>query len=171
MSFFEPGFVRRTRQHHALEHATITVLMRRNPTVQLVGGRSTPLGFFVYGQVDTPPLEAAAQEALNRLQAGQAELAIHPNCGTNLVTTGALAGLAAFTTGAIGRRRKVSLWDQIPAAILAATGALLAGRPLGALLQARVTTLADVRDLRIGPITRRTFRKWVIHFVTVEAVS
>lgn len=168
MSILNKGLVRRTRQHHAIEHATISILMRRNPGLQWVGGRSDPRGFYIYGSVDTEALRKAAAEALSRLQAGEARLAIHPNCGTNLVATGTLAGLAVFTTTAIGRQRRASLLDQLPAAVLAATGALLLGRPVGAWLQERVTTLADVRDLHLGPISLRSIGRWTQHFVTIE---
>ncbi len=160
--------VRRVRQHHAIEHATITVLMRRNAHLQLVGGRSDHRGFYIFGPVDSEALMEAAQEALARLQRGESGLAIHPNCGTNLVTTGTLAGVAGLLTTTISRRRQASLWDQLPFAILAATLALLVGRPLGFRLQRHVTTLADVRNLRLGQVSRRQLGRWVQHFVRVE---
>lgn len=162
--------VRRVRQHHAIEHATITVLMRHNAHLQLVGGRSDHRGFYIFGPVDSDALLEAAQEALARLQRGESNLAIHPNCGTNLVTTGTLAGIAGLLTATIGRRQQASLWDQLPFAILAAILALLAGRPIGFRLQRHVTTLADVRNLRLGRVSRRQFGRWVQHFVRVEEI-
>jgi hypothetical protein len=171
MGILDLGLIRRVRQHHAIEHATVTILMLQDRTVQLVGGRSNHRGFYIYGLVETDALRTAVVEALRRLQGGEAELAIHPNCGTNLVTAGTLAGLATFTTTAIARRQKTSILDQIPAAIVAATAGLLLGRPLGLRLQKRVTTLADVRDLRLGAIERRQAGRWVQHFVTIEANS
>ena len=168
MSFLDTYVIRRIRQHHAIEHATVTILMARYRSLQLVGGRSNHRGFYIYGDVETPVLEAAASEALERLQRGEAGLAIHPNCGTNLVTTGTLAGLGAFVTTTIGRRSKTSVVDQIPAAILAAMVGLLLGRPLGIRLQRRITTLADVRDLQVGSVTRRQLGRWVQHFVSVD---
>lgn len=163
--------VRRVRQHHAIEHATITVLMRRNAHLQLVGGRSDHRGFYIFGSVDSDALLEAAQEALARLQRGESGLAIHPNCGTNLVTTGTLAGVAGLLTTTIGRRQQASLLDQLPFAILAAILALLVGRPLGFRLQRHVTTLADVRNLRLGHVSRRQFGRWVQHFVHVEEIG
>jgi len=166
MNLFNP--VRRTRQHHAIEHATITLLMRRNPGIQSVAGRSDHRGFYVFGRVETAALEAAVQEALRRLQGGEAGLAIHPNCGTNLVTAGVLTGLAAFTTTTMGRQQRLSWPDLAASAILAATAALWVSRPLGTLLQARVTTLADVRRLRVVDISRRQMGRWVWHFVAIQ---
>lgn len=169
MNLLETGFVRRVRQHHAVEHATISILMARQPGLQLIGGRSNHRGFFVYGPVQTPLLEAAAREALQRLRAGEARLAIHPNCGTNLVTAGALAGVAALVAAAIARHRRGGLLDQAPAAILAATGAVVVSRPIGMRLQRSVTTRANVSDLRLGAITRRELGRLVLHFVALEA--
>jgi hypothetical protein len=148
----------RLRQHHGIEHATVTLLSRKVPGIQLVA-RSDFDGFTVFGQVDTAILRVTAEEALARLQAGQVDLAVHPNCGTNLVTAGTLAGLAAFVAGS-GRKR--SLWDRLPSAILGATLALVAAVPLGRWIQEKVTTspqvaglrVADVVRLNSGPVTR-----------------
>ncbi|MEI2692562.1 MAG: DUF6391 domain-containing protein [Anaerolineae bacterium] len=131
MNLLDGGLIRRIRQHHAIEHATITLLMARNRGLSLVGGRSDHRGFYIVGAVDTDRLAAAADEALRRLQRGEAELAIHPNCGTNLVTTGAMTGLAALGASAISRRRQAGLADRVAAAVLAATAAALASKPLG----------------------------------------
>src|SRR6266550_1215228 len=91
---------RRVRKNHALEHATITILSGMIPTLS-VSARSSSDGFIIFGDVDLGLLRRALDEALSRLQAGEAELAIHPNCGTNLavgvslITIGALLGLAS----------------------------------------------------------------------------
>lgn len=167
MSILDLGPIRRTRQHHAVEHATITLLMARNRTLPLVAGRSNHRGFYIFGPVETVPLQAAAAEALARLQRGEAELAIHPNCGTNLVTTGAMAGLATYTATAIGHRRQAGLADRIAGAILAATVAVVASRPVGLRLQRAITTLADVADLRVESVTRHQMGRLVVHFVAL----
>lgn len=169
MNVLDLPLIRRTRQNHAVEHATITLLMARNRALPLVGGRSNHRGYFVFGPVETDKLAAAAAEALARLQRGEAELAIHPNCGTNLVTTGAMAGLATFVATAIVRRRQAGLLDRIAAAILAATVAVVASRPVGLRLQKDVTTLADVADLRIAAVTRSQLGRMVVHFVALSS--
>jgi hypothetical protein len=61
-----------------------------------VMGRSTPNGFILYGDLPTDAVHEAAQEALERLRAGEHYLAVHPTCGTNAVAAGTLAGLGAF---------------------------------------------------------------------------
>lgn len=172
MSGYLAHLVRRTRQNHAVEHATISLLSRYQSNLPLVAGRSNQHGFYVFGHVETAALAAAATEALARLQRGDAYLAIHPNCGTNLVTSGTLAGIAAFATAAVSRRRRASWLDELPLAIMATIVGMIIGRPLGMRLQRRVTTLADVRDLRLGAITRRQLMagRWVQHFVRLEEV-
>src|SRR5436309_14555054 len=77
-------FGRRIRQNHALEHATITILSGYVPNLR-ISARSSSRGFIIFGDVDLGQLRRALDEALRRLQAGEAELAIHPNCGTNVV--------------------------------------------------------------------------------------
>jgi hypothetical protein len=88
----------RIRQHHGIEHATVTLLSRRLKGGQVIA-RSDPDGFTVFGEVDTADLAAAAAEALARLQAGERELAVHPNCGTNLAAAGILIRVAALVAG------------------------------------------------------------------------
>jgi len=133
--------IRRARQHHAIEHATIHLLAARHPRVSLAG-LSDPLGFTLYGNVATEDVQQAVREALLRLQAGEAGLAIHPNCGTNLATSIVLTTIAAVT-GSVGNQRR--LLDRIVSiALLVMTALFLAG-PLGMWLQ-RYTTLADVGD-------------------------
>lgn len=156
MAFNSPLF--RIRQHHGLEHATITLLSRRLPGVQLFA-RSDLQGFIVVGDVETATLASAVEEALARLQAGESKLAVHPNCGTNLVTAGVLSGLAAFAATS-GRSR--TLADRLPSAVLAATLALLVATPAGRWAQENLTTspelagasLASVTKLAGGPVVR-----------------
>jgi hypothetical protein len=146
------------RQHHGIEHATLTVLSRRCPQARLVA-RSDGRGFVVYGAVDTGDLRAAVEEALARLHGGESGLAVHPNCGTNLIAAGLMSGVAALVAGGGDER---SPWQRIPTAVLAATAALIIAPPVGRWAQARVTTspqvdglsVAAVKRLDIGPITR-----------------
>src|SRR5512145_1874572 len=92
----------RIQRNHGLEHATIHILSRRNGNLSLVG-RSDWNGFTLYGPVDTAEVKHAAQEALRRLRQGEAELAVHPRCGTVVATTGFLTGLAAFIALSLDR--------------------------------------------------------------------
>ncbi|ACK73455.1 conserved hypothetical protein [Gloeothece citriformis PCC 7424] len=85
------------RQVHALEHATVWVLCEMQQRNQLrgttitpqldnetLGGLSTEQGFYLYGQITRLDLQRAVGKALQRLQQGEWDLAVHPRCGTNL---------------------------------------------------------------------------------------
>jgi hypothetical protein len=138
--------IRRTRQHHAIEHATIHLLAARIPA-QRFSGYSDPLGFTIYGEVEEEELRRVVSDALLRLQAGEDQLAIHPNCGTNLATSAVLVTLAGVITGS-GRR---SFWERFATALVFVLPALVLARPLGAHLQ-RYTTLAEVADRWLAEI-------------------
>jgi hypothetical protein len=151
------------RQTHALEHATMHVLSRRNPCVRLVG-RSTPSGFMIYGSVSTQDITAAATEALLRLQNGEAYLAVHPRCGTNLAVTSILAGTAAFGATLGDRRSKL---DRLPLALTAATLAAILAQPVAHRIQEHVTTTPMVEGLCIASVTRQERGRLIAHKVVV----
>ncbi|MDP9481531.1 MAG: DUF6391 domain-containing protein, partial [Actinomycetota bacterium] len=87
------------RRNHALEHATIVVMMEREPGRRL-NGFSDDDGFFVQGVRSIAEVESAAREALRRLRAGEKGLAVHRNCGTTIVAANLL--VAVFFLGALG---------------------------------------------------------------------
>jgi hypothetical protein len=153
------------RQNHAIEHATVTVLSRQNPYVRLVGRSSLLSGFVIYGPLDTQRVEEASREALARLQRGEAYLAIHPNCGTNLAVTSVMAGLAAFGA-TLGSKR--SRWERLPLALMAATLAAIAAQPLAQRIQEQVTTSPQVEGLSISGVRRREHGAVVAHTVLIS---
>lgn len=140
-----------TRRNHALEHATLHVLGRTHPGP--LAGHSNPTGFFILGEVTTDELRAAAGEARQRLNAGEHNLAIHPGCGTNLATNVLFASTFAWLPLS-GRKSTLGRLAILPIALaLAALGYALA-RPLGPLLQQRITTEARLGNLQIAEIRR-----------------
>ena len=171
LPFLDLPFISRVRRNHALEHATIQVLSQRQSGLRLVG-RSSPWGFYIYGQVPTEEVLSAAQEGLRRLQAGQHQMAIHPNCGSNLVVAGVLAGLGAFLAlGGVSLRRDRDCLKRIlrlPLACSAATMGIILARPLGPLFQAYVTTQPNVGKLHIVDVTRERKAGILVHHVRTE---
>jgi len=140
--------ISRTRRNHGLEHATMHVLSNKHPGVTL-GGMSSPGGFTIVGEVITEDVAEAAIEALKKLRSGEADLAMHPNCGTNFAISGLFAGLAAwFGTLGTGKgfRRKLA---RLPLIIFLTTLALVVTRPLGPLVQKRITTAGDPEGLNL----------------------
>lgn len=161
MNALDLPLVARVRRNHALEHATIHVLSEKRRPMNVVG-RSTFNGYYLYGDLSTELVIEAAHEAYDRLMAGEHQLAIHPNCGTNLVTAGSLAGLATFAVLGNSKKRGINL---LPNALLAATAALILAQPIGPRLQAHVTTLADLGEMTIKDVRRLDRRNLVVHFV------
>ena len=152
MSLLDLPFLLETRRNHALEHATLKILSPKYPAVPM-GGHSNPTGFFIIGDVDVDDLRAAAEEALERLRAGESDLAIHPGCGTNYATSGLLAGsLAWFGMKGKGAWYK-KLW-RIPFILPLAVLVWELSKPLGPALQAGVTTEARVGAMEIVSVER-----------------
>jgi hypothetical protein len=127
-------------------------------------GRSTPTGFYLYGVSDTQEVADSVAEALERLQQGEAQLAVHPRCGTNLAVTGILAGMAAFGA-TLGHAR--SKFDRLPLAVMAATIGAIVAQPLAYRVQEQITTNPEVDGLRIEQVTRQEQGKMIVHKVVI----
>jgi hypothetical protein len=142
------------RRNHALEHATIHLLSQQYPHRTFIG-RSDARGFYIYGQVQTEILTGLIEQGLQRLRRGERSLAIHPNCGTNLVTSGLLAGGAAymafFGSEHEGWRRRL---ERFPLVILSTIVALIIAQPLGRSAQEHLTTEADPGALHVTGVER-----------------
>jgi len=154
-------FGRRTRQNHALEHATVTLLARRMPGLS-VSARSNMRGFTIFADLDLNQVRLASDDALARLQAGERELAIHPNCGTNLAVGLSLAMLGSmFALTALRPRTRIA------SAFASSLAGIAVARPVGTLMQRYVTTLPEVEDVRIVSVRRkRLFGRSVVEVLT-----
>lgn len=146
----------RIRRNHGLEHATLHVLAKRFSGKNLAGHSDTK-GFWLLGDVPTEEVESAVGEALERMKAGEKNLAVHPNCGTNFATGGTMAGLAgASAMFGVGPRKRDKL-DRLALAATLATLALMMAQPAGMLLQRYFTTSGEPGALEVIEIspTRR----------------
>ncbi|MDE2949193.1 MAG: DUF6391 domain-containing protein [Chloroflexota bacterium] len=146
-------YILRTRRNHGLEHATIHILSRAN---YKLSGRSSDQGFIILGNVPSDRVENAVNEALQRMQSGERKLAVHPNCGTNLVTAGFAATAAAWLGFAGGGWRRG--WERFPTMMVIMMAVLLFSKPLGMSLQRHITTEGDPGDLRLLSVKRETLR-------------
>ena len=166
MKFFNLSVIDKVRRNHGFEHATIHILSKKYANLSMVG-RSDWNGFTLYGLVDTADVKQAAEEALNRLQQGEAQLAVHPRCGTVLATTGLLTGLAAFLAIALdsSNPRSRFRWGAIPAAILGATFAAVFAQPVGLFLQENYTVDGNPGNLAIKQIRCEAGPNMIIHRV------
>jgi hypothetical protein len=156
----------RTRRNHGLEHATITLLSQKVRGLSMVG-RSTPNGFYLHGDVSTDAVTEAVYEALRRMKAGETHLAVHPNCGTNFVTAGVAAGMAAFF-GFVGANNVRDRLGRLPIVAVFCTLALIFAQPLGLIIQRDVTTSGEMRNLQIVSIARSQRGGLVTHTVTTR---
>ncbi len=146
MSVLDWGPFSRVRRNHALEHATLQVMAEKNPRLRLAG-YSDPNGFWVIGETDREEIETSAHQALDRLRGGESSLAIHPHCGTNLVTTSLLAGAAAWL-GMVGAGRTTrERVERLPMVISLVALTMMASQPLGPYVQEHVTTSANPQGM------------------------
>ncbi len=157
------GVLDRVRQNHAIEHGTVEILLSQASPTPL-GGLATPWGFLIVGRASADRAEAAAGEAVARLRGGEAELAVSPYCGTNLVIGAVIAGAvtALLTRRSTGRLRHVraAAWGMFAAALLRG--------PVGNEVQRRLTTLAQVGGLRIRSVRSLQLGGYFIHFVSTS---
>jgi hypothetical protein len=140
-------FVLETRRNHALEHATLHVLAAKHPAAPMAG-HSNPTGFFILGNFPTDEVQSAVTQALTRLRAGERELAIHAGCGTNLATSALMAGTFAWFI-LRGARSAFGRILRLPFAIAFALIGFGMSQPLGPVIQAKITTDADMGDLQV----------------------
>jgi hypothetical protein len=134
------------RRNHALEHATIVVMMEREPGRKL-NGFSTDEGFFVQGVRSLEEVESAAREAIRRLRAGEKRLAIHRSCGTTIVAANLLTAIFFLASLVVGLYLDWQLYLLILVAIVLA---FVLRVPLSLLLQRFVTTDADLTNAEVG---------------------
>lgn len=131
------------RRNHALEHATVAVLLARHGPTRLAG-RASPDGFLMFGDIDPDELTSCAEEALARLKAGQASLAVSPLCGTNIAVSGFVAAAAATVVLSTGNAR-----SRFPNAFMAAMFGVVAAQPLGRMVQQHITTRPDLEGVEV----------------------
>jgi hypothetical protein len=151
--FLNFPYVRRTRRNHGLEHASIHILGHKN---YRLSGRSDDGGFVILGDVPTDAVESAVNEALRRMRNGEHSLAVHPNCGTNLLTTGFLTSMVGIV--GLGGRSRADSFNRLPYVMLLMMIAVLYSQPLGMNLQKYFTTEGDPGDLEVLSIKRSEVR-------------
>lgn len=154
--------ISRIQRNHGLEHATIHVLSTKQNNFS-AQGHSGIRGFHlnIYGDVPENVVIESVEEAFRRMKNGEHELAVHPNCGTVLLTTATMATVAAQAAFSVEHyRRKGSrfspafILNAMPSAILAAVVALILSRPVGLHIQRKYTTDGDLGDMQLLRVRR-----------------
>ena len=143
------------RIHHGLEHATVSLLLERG-TPAPIGGYSVPGGFIIWAKAAPDTVASTALDALQLLEEGHSDLAVSSHCGTNVVVSAVLGGIAAYLAG-----RGRGLAPIIRGAICGLLVARALGPPIGKLVQQKVTVSAEpagmsvksIRVLRQSPLS------------------
>ncbi len=156
------------RRNHAVEHATIHLLSKQHPT-HGISGYSDTRGFWIIGPIPGEDIRVAVEEAIKRIKSGESHLAYHPNCGTNFVTTGVVAGFAAWIA-MLGSSKKMSdKVDRLPMVFLLSTLAIIVAQPLAYNLQVKGTTTSDLGEfgiIRIEDVSRGAIQAFRVYTQT-----
>lgn len=139
--------VRSTRQNHAWEHATLHVLGDRGQ-IRQASGLSDPSGFTLFGKMSVKDVDQAVADAQAAMNEGHRGLAIHPDCGTNLMVQALLSVLAMQFLGRPGRGFSMV---RFITSLLSMTALSVVAKMLGPRLQT-VTTLADLQDREVTEV-------------------
>ena len=157
----------RIRRNHGLEHATLNILSARHPGISLAG-HSDAGGFWILGEINSEELFQTANLALEELASGKESLALHQNCGTNLLVSGFAAGLAG-AAGMIGAGNRVrEKIERLPVITALSVLALLVAKPLGPLVQKMVTTSGTPGSLKISSIKPYNFNGRPAHRISTQ---
>lgn len=153
------------RQNHALEHATIAVLLERLEVRVKMAGYTGLTGFHIMGNIPTKTLEEAAYEGLKRLKEGEKDIAISPMCGTNLAVAGLAAGIAAVVAGR--RHTGISKFARV---LTASAAAAIIAQPLGPLAQKHITTSSNLRNVQIVGVRKSGHGRFTRHKVILARI-
>lgn len=160
--------IKATKRNHALEHATMKILASRYHCGRMMG-HSNPTGFILFADVPTELVTDAALEARKRLQNGEADLAIHPGCGTNLATSAFLAGSAAFFVLSVLSGSKSPKWWHYLLAAAVAVPVYIFSRPLGPKMQEKVTVDSNIEGLEVELVRSHKTKNGFFHIINTRA--
>lgn len=162
-----------TKRNHALEHATIHFLLRNKARVS--GGRAEGTGFRVSGGAKPADIRKAFTEVERLITNRQRIPHISRHCGSNLVTSLALALLLLAVVTALCLFLHPSL--AVRAALLAGVpiAFILIRHTVGNSIQARFfmatdfvgATIRSIRDVPLDPVMERGPVRFVETLVTL----
>lgn len=154
------------RKNHALEHATIHILTKSMPNVSFAG-YSFIKGYWICGNTELQEIQKAVEIAHARLKNGEANLAVHPNCGTNIAVTALCTASASMLTNLLESEDDSKL-TRFSGLLTGGMIGALAARPLGPKVQQHITTDVNVKDISIVSISCSSVRGTPVFFVKTE---
>ena len=156
----ELAFINRIRRNHAIEHATVALLVEEGLS-GLVAGYATSNGFWLFSKAGNQDVMKAAENALKRLCQGENRLAVTKNCGTNIALTVIITDLAFQLYRRITKSKSADLGPRI----LIAAASIAVSNPLGLKIQQYFTTLSDVSQVKIIKVDTYNLGKMCLHKV------
>ncbi|MCJ7694851.1 MAG: DUF6391 domain-containing protein [Anaerolineaceae bacterium] len=156
--------ISQVRRNHSLEHATMHLLAQRFKGLSMTGV-SGVRGFYLLADLPTETICEVSLEALKRLNAGEKELALHDNCGTNLAVPSILAGIAIWAAMLGTDKDGNQKWRRLPFALIFAVPVFLFSRPLGAVAQKYLTTSENPGSLTIKLVTTQKYSGRSLHHI------
>jgi len=145
----------------------LNLLAKTHPRKPFAGHSDTG-GFWILGDIPTDELNQTITDALEKLRSGQSSLAIHQNCGTNLLVSGFASGLAG-AAGLIGvGKRPRDKFERIPIITALSVLALIVSRPLGPIIQKNLTTSGTPGPLKVISITKQSLNGVSAHRVKTQ---
>jgi len=175
-SFIEFARDRRARIVHGFEHATIAIL--RAAGVEVSEGVSVARGFALqlphkngaYERLGM--VEAAANAAIERIDAGETRLAYSTQCGTSWLVSDAVISLAIVGMGIAALVHGIPHGITFAATVVAIFLAHRAAVPLGLLAQRAWTVSTSFTAARVLSVTRTVAAngKHVGYDVAIEVV-
>ena len=157
-----------TRKNHALEHATMTILAQHYKGVRMMG-HSNPSGFVLIADLPTEIVTDAVLEAKRRLENGEENLAVHPNCGTNLAVSSLVGGVAGFSALALLSKNDKNPWWNYIVAVMLAVPAFKIAKPLGPKVQQSITTDPNTARLAVRQVTSQKTANSFVHYIHTSA--
>jgi hypothetical protein len=112
-----------------------------------MGGFAEADGFHIQGVARPELVLAAAREGLERLQAGEWRLALHPRCGTNIVSGQLIAALTFVLLLVV--MPQINFFSLLLAMFVAIIAARSLAQPVGLFFQRHLTTSTDVQGMHV----------------------
>ena len=164
---------RKTRVIHGLEHATIAILNERG--IRTCGGETREGRFKLYFSVDSSSevsagaVREATEDAIERIDTGEIELAYSDECGTSARVASLLWWCSTIIAAILGLGGGLGTVPTVLFLAGVASIQLLLLRPLGILAQRLLTVSTDVRGAKVGDGRFEIVNAaWLTHHISIS---
>jgi len=152
------------RKNHAIEHATVSVLLAEGKKKSAVLGFAIPTGFIISSKSNKNEILSAARSGLKLIQSGDEEVSISQFCGTNIVVAAFISGVSTLLISRILGKKSKNILNMANGFILSS----LFSKPIGRLVQKYVTTNSNVKNIKISKGRSIKLGSFYIHYVSTS---